>query len=75
MAGGKGKVFQKIQDLIEAEHSRATWARARMGAESAEAFDADLRAVLEPAATAGEVEYVVRSTITWGRPRPAPHTI
>ena len=63
---------QNIEDLIVAEHSRATWARARMGADAAAAFDADLRAVLEPAATAAEVVYVVRSTLRWGRPRRAP---
>jgi len=65
-------VRQKIEDLIEAEHSRATWARSRMGAETAEAFDASLRAILEPAAIGEAVEYVARSTIVWGRPRLSP---
>ncbi len=57
-----------VEDLIAGEHSRATWARARM-AGMADAFDADLRRVLEPFAVDGRVTFVVQSTLAWGRPR------
>jgi len=59
---------QSVEDLIEAEHSRATWSRSKMG-ERAARFDADLRAVLAPHATDDMVAFGVRSTLTWGRPR------
>lgn len=61
-------VEQPIEDLIEAEHSRATWARAKMG-ELAGAFDADLRAVLARHARDGAVRFEVESRLAWGRPR------
>lgn len=68
-------VEQPVEDLIEAEHSRATWARSKMG-DLAEAFDADLRAVLAPHARGGAVRFEIASRLTWGRPRaearPAP---
>ena len=62
------EVRQRVEDLIAAEHSRATWARSRMGAEAA-SFDADLRRALEPFAHRGEVVYRTRATLAWGRPR------
>ena len=61
-----------VEHFIEAEHSRATWARATMGREAADAFDADLRALLEPHADRGEIEFEVTSNLTWGRPRRSP---
>ena len=64
-------VRQAVEDLIAAEHSRATWARSRMGADAA-AFDLDLRRALEPFAEDGEVVYRTRTTLTWGRPRAEP---
>ena len=64
-------VVQPIEDLVDAEHSRATWTRARMG-ERASAFDADLRAVVAPFAVEGTVSFDVRSTMVWGRPRSWP---
>ena len=66
-------VEQAVDDLIEAEHSRASWARAKMG-DLAGAFDAELRAVLEPHAQAGRVSFEVRSQLSWGRPLAAPRT-
>jgi hypothetical protein len=62
------QVRQGVEDLIEAEHSRATWARSRMGPEAARSFDADLRAVLTPAAVGGEVSFFARTSLSWGRP-------
>src|SRR5262249_14885979 len=58
-------IRQPVEDLIACEHSRATCARRRMGA-LAEAFDADLRAVLAPCAVGGVVEYEVRTRLVWG---------
>lgn len=62
---------QAVEDLIEAEHSRATWARSKMG-ERAGAFDADLRRVLEPYAQGGMVSFEVSTRLTWGRPLAQP---
>jgi SAM-dependent methyltransferase len=62
------QVVQSVDDLIEAEHSRATWARAKMGARAAD-FDADLRAVLASHVQDGAVAFEVRSRLAWGRPR------
>ena len=67
------QVEQAVDDLIEAEHSRASWARAKMG-DLAGAFDAELRGVLEPHAQAGRVSFEVRSQLTWGRPLARPRT-
>ncbi|MFL5294939.1 MAG: class I SAM-dependent methyltransferase [Phenylobacterium sp.] len=58
-------VGQRVEDLIACQHSRATWARRRMGA-LAEAFDADLRAVLAPWAADGMVEYEMETRLAWG---------
>ncbi|MDP2009939.1 MAG: class I SAM-dependent methyltransferase [Phenylobacterium sp.] len=64
-------VTQAVDDLIEAEHSRATWSRAKMGAR-AEGFDADLRAVVAPYARDGKVTFEISCTLWWGRPRATP---
>ena len=61
-----------VEDLIEAEHSRATWARARMGRDAAEAFDTDLRTLLEPFADDDKIEFEVCSNLAWGHPRRTP---
>lgn len=60
-----------VEDLIDGEHSRATWTRAKMG-DLAGAFDADLRAVVAPYAEDGVVEFTTQTTLTWVRPRSAP---
>ena len=67
------QVEQAVDDLIEAEHSRASWARAKMG-DLAGAFDAELRGVLEPHAQAGRVRFEVRTQLSWGRPMAQPRT-
>ena len=67
------QVEQAVDDLIEAEHSRASWARAKMG-DLACAFDAELRGVLEPHAQAGRVSFEVRTQLSWGRPLAQPRT-
>lgn len=65
-------VTQSVDELIEAEHSRATWTRAKMG-DCAPAFDADLRAVLAPYAREGRVTFGISSALVWGRPRTMPN--
>jgi SAM-dependent methyltransferase len=60
-------VRQSVDDLIACQHSRATWARRRMGP-MAEAFDADLRAALAPWTEDGMVTYEVATQLVSGRP-------
>ena len=60
-----------VDALVEGEHSRATWARFRMG-EQARDFDADLHAVLAPHAQAGAVTFEIHTRLAWGRPRRTP---
>lgn len=66
-----GEHRARLEDLIDGEHSRATWTRAKMGP-LAEAFDADLRAVLTPHAEDGWVSFQTRTVLLWGRPRRTP---
>jgi len=62
------QVRQPLETLIACQHSRATWARSKMGP-LAEAFDADLRAALAPWAEDGVMTFEVGSSVVWGRPR------
>jgi hypothetical protein len=62
------EVRQPLDTLIACQHSRATWARSKMGP-LADAFDADLRATLAPWAEDGVIAFEVRSSLAWGRPR------
>jgi SAM-dependent methyltransferase len=68
------EVDQTIDDLIEAEHSRATWSRACMGPEAAAMFDRELRGLLQPHAVAGRIAYRTEATLIITRPRPAPRS-
>jgi len=64
-------VRQPLEELIAAQHSRATWSPARLGPAQGKAFDADLRAALSPwTDDAGVLGFEVRSRLVWGRPRP-----
>jgi SAM-dependent methyltransferase len=60
---------QSVGAFIESEHSRAAWARSRMGEARAAEFDVDLRRLLTPHARLGFIEFTVQTTLTWGRPR------
>ncbi|WP_395680358.1 class I SAM-dependent methyltransferase [Inquilinus sp.] len=66
------EVDQAIDDLIEAEHSRATWSRACMGPEAAALFDRELRELLQPHAAAGRISYRTEATLVIARPRSEP---
>jgi len=63
---------QSVVDFITAQHSRATWSRAAMGEALAAEFDRELDALLRPFATGGQLHLRMESTLTWGRPLPAP---
>lgn len=67
-----GETRMAVEDLIDGEHSRATWTRAKLGPERATAFDADLRATLTPYAEDGAVAFRTRTRLLWGRPRREP---
>ena len=64
----------QIADLVEAEHSRATWARAKLGPATTQAFDDELHRLLEPYADGGFITFEVATRLAWGRPRRAPRT-
>lgn len=64
------RVRQPLEDLIACQHSRATWARRRMGP-LADDFDAHLRAALAPAAQDGLLAYEMETRLTWGWAREA----
>ena len=63
---------QSLASVIEGEHSRATWTRARMGEVLAAKFDKELEGILSPHARGGLLSFTVRSEITWGHPRRTP---
>jgi SAM-dependent methyltransferase len=70
--GSESFVFdfeQPLDDFIECEHSRATWARDAMGEALAREFDRDLQNTLAPFARDGLLRFQVKSNLTWGRPR------
>lgn len=62
---------QSIEDFTACQHSRATWAREKMGVEVAAEFDAELDRTLRPFAEDGWLAFKVRSDLTWRKPRPA----
>jgi len=63
---------QTVEDFVTAQHSTATFSRARMGAGLAEEFARDLRAALAPHAQDGLLAFETKSTLVWGRPRSSP---
>ncbi|HXZ68841.1 MAG TPA: class I SAM-dependent methyltransferase [Alphaproteobacteria bacterium] len=65
---------QSIDDFIECQHSRASWARHKLGPALAEDFDAETRAILTPYARDGVLRFDVATDLTLGRPRLTPLT-
>lgn len=63
---------QPVDEFIDCQHSRATWTRSRMGRLRADEFDRDLREMLAPFSRAGGIEFEVRTTAVWGKPRGVP---
>jgi len=63
---------QSVEDYIACQHSRASWARARMGESLSAEFDRDLDALLRPWAQAGMLTLELTTELTWGAPRSTP---
>lgn len=59
---------QSVDHYIESFHARNGLSRARMTAVDAAAFDAEIRTIVEPYATHGQIELQVHATIAWGKP-------
>ena len=57
---------QTVDDYIECQYSRASLSRETLGPELSERLAGELRALLEPHATAGRVRYEVRFRLEWG---------
>jgi SAM-dependent methyltransferase len=61
--------LQPVEDFVAAQHSTATFARAKMGEALAAEYDDDLRKVLAPFVENGILRFEVQSNLVWGRPR------
>ncbi len=62
----------RVEDFVDCQHSRATFARRAMGAKDAARFDDELNALLSPFAKDGVLYYEMRSDLVLGRPRRSP---
>jgi len=62
-------VTRSVAELVECEHSRATWTRTRMGSALAAEFDRELTALLDPHARDGLLHFQVQTRVVWGVPR------
>jgi SAM-dependent methyltransferase len=60
---------QSTEHYIESFHGRSSLSRDRMRPEDAAAFDADLRALVEPFAADGQIELQVIGSVVWGKPQ------
>lgn len=61
-------VRQPVDHYVECQHSRSTFTRSRMGHRWSDEFDEELRCLLSPYATDGEVSFEVKTDLTWGLP-------
>jgi SAM-dependent methyltransferase len=64
---------QSIGDFIDSIHARNGFSRDRMSADSAEAFDLEVRKLLQRHHPSGVLHGEVTATVTWGRPVTASH--
>ena len=64
-------IDQRVEDFIACQHSRDTFAPAKLGSRLAR-FDGELRAMLLPYAHRGALRYSVRSKLVWGTIRLEP---
>jgi hypothetical protein len=60
---------QPLEQYIALQHSTATFARAKMGHELADQFDADLQETLRPFASDGFLRFRIVSSLVWGTPK------
>lgn len=59
---------QSVEDYVELQHSRSSFARHRMSREAAAQFDETLREAIARFATGGSVTYDFSVDVAWGRP-------
>lgn len=59
---------QSLEDYIESYHSRNGLSRDRMNAETASAFDTEIRRVVKPFLVDGQVTQHIIGHVTWGTP-------
>jgi hypothetical protein len=62
------ETWQTVDDYIESFHSRSSLARSAMTADSAAAFDAALRDLVEPWTEEGRLALQTVGQIDWGKP-------
>jgi len=62
---------QRVEDFISCQHSRDTFAPAKLGSRLRQ-FDEGLRAMLVRYADEGVLSYCVQTTLVWGTIRPEP---
>jgi len=67
----EGGVDQLVEEFILCQHSRATFAPSRLGA-NLPRFDAQLREILQPYATNNRLSYQIQTNVEWGQIKPAP---
>lgn len=60
---------QKVPEIIEMQHSQATWARKFMGEPMSRQFDEELQELILPCAEKGILEMETESMVVWGKPR------
>ena len=63
---------QSIGDFIECQHSRASWARRKLGTQFTAEFDAEARTLLAPYARDELLRFEVETELTLCRPRATP---
>ncbi len=68
------ELTQSVEDFVECQHSRETFARKAMGEELARAYDRELSELLMPYTTNGKLSFTVECGLTLGLPRAAPLT-
>ena len=56
---------QSVEDFIRCQHSRDTFAPSRLG-DRMKAFDAEIREILAPYASAGKISFTVKTKLVWG---------
>lgn len=61
---------QSLDDYVESFHSRSSLSRASMLPADADAFDRELREIVAPWSTGGEVELQTVGEVVWGVPLP-----
>lgn len=61
---------QSVDDYVESFHARNGLSRDRMAPEQAAAFDAEVKALVQPWAKAGWLPFQLATRVVWGEPSP-----